>query len=102
MSWFDVTIRAAFLSDGRQSEVWRRFSHLTCLYATTFVLPSVFTLIDTIYLKSFEKPLVINAKRPLPVESVDFDAIFIHTTIGGFLHDGTRARYQYSAFLVLR
>ena len=43
------------------------FSLFTRLGATTFVILSVFTLIETIYLKVRAHPLPKNEKRPLPV-----------------------------------
>ena len=42
-------------------------SLLICLDATKFVLLDFFTLIKTIYLKIWTKPLPKNAKSPLPV-----------------------------------
>ena len=44
------------------------FSLLICLDATKFVLLDFFTLIKTIYLKIWTKPLPKNAKSPLPVD----------------------------------
>ena len=44
------------------------FSPLICLDATKFVLPSVFTLIDTICPKIWARSLHKKAKRPLPVD----------------------------------
>ena len=41
---------------------------LICLEATKCVLRSVFTLMETICLKMWEKPLPKNAKDPLPVD----------------------------------
>lgn len=52
------------MNDRRKNE---EFSLLTCLDTTTFVFLSVFTVIETLYLKNFTKPLPMNAKRPLPV-----------------------------------
>ena len=43
------------------------FSLFTRLGATIFVILSVFTLIETIYLKIRAHPLLKNEKRPLPV-----------------------------------
>ena len=43
------------------------FSLFTCLGATIFVILSVFTLMETIYLKIRAHPLLKNEKRPLPV-----------------------------------
>ena len=43
------------------------FSLFTRLGATTFVIPSVVTRIETIYLKIKVHPLPKNEKRPLPV-----------------------------------
>ena len=43
------------------------FPLFTRLGATTFVILSVFTLIETIYLKIRAHPLPKNEKRPLPV-----------------------------------
>ena len=43
------------------------FSLFTCLGTTTFVILSVVTLIETIYLKIRAHPLPKNEKRPLPV-----------------------------------
>ena len=45
----------------------KAFSLFTRLGATTFVILSVFTLIETIYLKIRAHPLPKNQKRPLPV-----------------------------------
>ena len=44
------------------------FSLLICLYAIKFVLPSFFTLVETILLKILAKPLFRNVKSPLPVD----------------------------------
>ena len=43
------------------------FSLFTRLSATTFIILSVFTLIETIYLKIRAPPLPKNEKRPVPV-----------------------------------
>ena len=43
------------------------FSLFACLGATTFVIVSVVTHIETIYLKIRAHPLPKNEKRPLPV-----------------------------------
>ena len=43
------------------------FSLFTCLGATIFVILSVFTFMETIYLKTRAHPLPKNEKRPLPV-----------------------------------
>ena len=43
------------------------FSHFSRLGATTFVILSVFTPIETIYLKIRAHPLPKNDKRPFPV-----------------------------------
>ena len=45
----------------------KTFSLFTRLGAKTFVILSVFTLIETIYLKIRAHPLPKNEKRPLPV-----------------------------------
>ena len=43
------------------------FSFLTCLDTTTFILLSVFSLVETISLKIWERPLSWRAKCSLPV-----------------------------------
>ena len=56
-----------FLSDAGQPEV-RPFSFGICLDDTKFVLPRVFTLLETIFPKTWAKPLPKTAKSPLPVD----------------------------------
>ena len=43
------------------------FSLLTCLHTTTFISLSIFSLLDTLSLKSWERPLSWRAKYSLPV-----------------------------------
>ena len=43
------------------------FSYYTCLHATTFILPSIFSQVERISLKIWERPLSWHAKCSLPV-----------------------------------
>lgn len=45
----------------------RRFSTLTCLLTTTFISFSIFSLLETISLKMWERPRPWHVKCPLPV-----------------------------------
>ena len=50
-----------FSSHGRPSER-KLFSYLTCPHTTTYVLLSIFSLVETISLKIWERPLSWHAK----------------------------------------
>ena len=55
-------------SSVKQTSTWSKaFYCLIYLDATTFVLPSVFTLTETIYPKLLAEALPMNEKHPLPV-----------------------------------
>ena len=58
----DVFERRTCMATGNET-----FSLFTRLGATTFVILSVFTLLETIYLKTGVHPLPKNEKHPFPV-----------------------------------
>ena len=57
---------ATFLNHGRQPEV-RLFFHWTSLHTATFILLSIFSLVEAISVKIWERPLSWHAKCSLPV-----------------------------------
>ena len=60
-------------SSVKQTSTWSKaFYCLICLDATTFVLPGVFTLTETICPKLLAEALPMNEKHPLPVDMRHF------------------------------
>ena len=58
---------ATFLSHGRAPEVYCFPIQFICLHTTTFIFLSLFSLVETIRLKIWERPMSWPAKCSLPV-----------------------------------